>query len=912
MQGKPVKSKVIINSIDCTNYIRSYSIKDTEGEEYIKNCVIILDKSVETVLTLSSLNTKSVTIQRGVTDTEKYIFRGEITHFRPDGGTIELTCADKLIQTTKRTITKSFDKAIDSESGVLSAIFTTLITYTDLTASVTNSGTTTTLTKFICRAETVYSKLKELATALGWIFYYDPNEDKVYFEPFGNVNNSTNLESGVNILKSPKWVYDSTNLINSVEVRGANQLIETTESGQIGVTNGFTTNDILLGFEPVSSKVYCDSSNPPTTLKTGGKSGVTSTYDYSVDQENKKIVWNDTFTPGASDYVQIDYTYALPTPVLVEDTTSISNYTKKEKVLQIKNTKLVDDAYVFAQQYINDFSEPLLTTKIEVTDISDLAVGQQVRIIDTVNDIDTTLKINSIEMTYPYSKDIITVGSFVNKIENLLFNVIARINSLEETELGESELLTHYFQSINNINYENRYVKLINNKDSLILDHSTRGKLDLNKTGGGINEYWNTDWRNYKQITVNSVETITDYSLLITVDWNSNMNIDFSDLRFVSKSGEILNYWIESKTNSDTAEIWVKTDLKIGDNIINMYYNSATATSVSDITSTFLFGNDYTGTDPYTLDSWGTGVITTFDSKSVYKMEPNSAVYITLSVEENVDIINRVYLVSEMQNLYTCYLTSPFATSAEQGYLWKIGGGDVRKLYTTNNGMTQVAVDDRGIALETWTTVRCEKQNQDADFRLITNNQTLSAEDETNYTNLDTFEMMCTQGDDFTYIDYTFIKKHIGTEPTYSFGIEINSNPIILTPGNNEFKEYVYDDEFYSNDSTNTTFGTTNKEITIGTVGTFITKPISIGFNWDKFKLSVGSVNGGTLDYAVSGDNGNTWDTATLNSYTSFSVGTVSTFKLKITNTGTEAIIENTYLNGKYVNPALQLKLKNS
>ena len=43
-------------------------------------------------------------------------------------------------------------------------------------------------------------------------------------------------------------------------------------------------------------------------------------------------------------------------------------------------------------------------------DISDLSVGQQVRIIDTTNDIDEWLIINSVEMRYPYSKDIIKVG----------------------------------------------------------------------------------------------------------------------------------------------------------------------------------------------------------------------------------------------------------------------------------------------------------------------------------------------------------------------------------------------------------------------------------------------------------------------------------------------------------------------
>jgi len=498
--GQPVLTRVEVDGINVSDYIKSWNIKDTEGDDYIKYASILLDRSVSQVLTLSSeaLSTKTVVIYRGASSTtDKKVFSGEVTNYLPNGSGAELKCADKLYIANRKILTKSWDKNIDDESGVISEIFKSLINdYTDgdLEAddtSVTSSGTSITLKKFIARAETVYGKCKELADSLGWIFFYKPSTGLVYFEPKATTNQSTSIQNGVNLIKSPVWNYECKGLINYIEARGAVQNVETTLTGQTGITTNFSTTDVTLDFAPISAKVYATAANPPTTLRVGGKSGVTGVYDYSVDQEQKQIVWNkDYYTPtDTTTYVQVDYTYGLPTPVIVENPESQDLYGIKKRVIQLKNIKDVDDAYTYAQAYLDDYDEPILTAKLEVLDISDLEVGQQVRVIDTTNDIDEWLIVNSVEMRYPYNRDLIRVGTFIQGTENLLMNIIKKVKNLEEENISDEELLSHYYPAINNIQLENRFVSLYNNQNSLILDHATRGLLDgTNVLAGGTTD----------------------------------------------------------------------------------------------------------------------------------------------------------------------------------------------------------------------------------------------------------------------------------------------------------------------------------------------------------------------------------------------------------------------------------------
>lgn len=119
--------------------------------------------------------------------------------------------------------------------------------------------------------------------------------------------------------------------------------------------------------------------------------------------------------------------------------------------------------------------------------------------------------------------------------------------------------------------------------------------------GKSLNEWswWNNDWKYKKEILIqeNSANTLNNYSVELFVEYSSNMNNDFSDLRFVnSAEDEELGYWIESKNDGVNATIWVKVpELTASQNTsIYMYYgNSEASSESSSLASPIIFSDDF-------------------------------------------------------------------------------------------------------------------------------------------------------------------------------------------------------------------------------------------------------------------------------------------------------------------------------
>jgi len=104
--------------------------------------------------------------------------------------------------------------------------------------------------------------------------------------------------------------------------------------------------------------------------------------------------------------------------------------------------------------------------------------------------------------------------------------------------------------------------------------------------------WWNSSWDYKREITVteNSGSSLSNYSVLINVPYNANMKTDFSDLRFLdSTETNELGYWIENKTDSTEAWIWVKVpSLTASSNTsVYMYYGNSGASSDSNVSNAF-------------------------------------------------------------------------------------------------------------------------------------------------------------------------------------------------------------------------------------------------------------------------------------------------------------------------------------
>jgi Domain of unknown function (DUF2341)/CARDB len=126
--------------------------------------------------------------------------------------------------------------------------------------------------------------------------------------------------------------------------------------------------------------------------------------------------------------------------------------------------------------------------------------------------------------------------------------------------------------------------------------------------------WWNSAWsrRAPVVITETSGSALTDYQVKVVVAYDSDMKSDFSDVRFADATGANgLSYWLESKTDSSTATFWVKVPSvpASGTTTIEMYYGNPSASTTSDIHSTFIWGDDFenaTWTDN-NINKWNGG-----------------------------------------------------------------------------------------------------------------------------------------------------------------------------------------------------------------------------------------------------------------------------------------------------------------
>ena len=82
----------------------------------------------------------------------------------------------------------------------------------------------------------------------------------------------------------------------------------------------------------------------------------------------------------------------------------------------------------------------------------------------------------------------------------------------------------------------------------------------------------------YIKITTNGTSTPANYQVKLTIAYEPEMQADFRDIRFNTIGHKYIDYWIESKTDSVTATVWVKLPNAItdpGSDTIWMYYGNA-------------------------------------------------------------------------------------------------------------------------------------------------------------------------------------------------------------------------------------------------------------------------------------------------------------------------------------------------
>ncbi|MEM5866324.1 MAG: DUF2341 domain-containing protein [Candidatus Aenigmatarchaeota archaeon] len=142
--------------------------------------------------------------------------------------------------------------------------------------------------------------------------------------------------------------------------------------------------------------------------------------------------------------------------------------------------------------------------------------------------------------------------------------------------------------------------------------------------------WWNSTWLVRRNITINNTansNTLTNYQVAINLTYDTDMQPDFSDIRFTwynSTSGTEVEipYWIESKVNSAWAYVWVKVPQIPANNVtyIFIYYSNHTPVdSMSNANKTFIIGDDFSSEILDDMWTWNVGQ----SGQSTYSLTQN-------------------------------------------------------------------------------------------------------------------------------------------------------------------------------------------------------------------------------------------------------------------------------------------------
>lgn len=351
------------------------------------------------------------------------IFYGDIDEIEK-GEQIKIRCKDLTDQLRRKNIIKLW------RNKKISEIVTEIIeNHTDMkTDGIIETDYT--IEKYVANEDRAFDIIKDLAELIDYQWYCD--DTVFHFEPEGYKESDITLEIGENCHKLGEWDEKTHDLVNHLKVIGDDRIFNTDDSF---IGNG-EQKEFELEYRPEQSvKVIVDGEE-----QKGGLEKSTKDDDYSVEQEDKLIVFNEA--PSDEDNIEVEYDYAVPIKIEKENLSSIKKYGKRDKKIRRKRLKTIDEAIEFCNEYLDKYNEPLLTGKLRTKE-TNLSVGEQVRVVDPFHEIDETYIIQEIKYSQENGDLEIKVGSpdfdFWQRERD---EYLKRIEELEKEMEGEEELLT--------------------------------------------------------------------------------------------------------------------------------------------------------------------------------------------------------------------------------------------------------------------------------------------------------------------------------------------------------------------------------------------------------------------------------------------------------------------------------------
>jgi hypothetical protein len=254
----------------------------------------------------------------------------------------------------------------------------------------------------------IWDALQELADIAGYYFYVDENKD-VHFIDKNSISSGYTFDSTNTTYAN--FTVDDSQIYNRVWVYGDRILTGATDTG--GIADGgsiFTLTD-----KPSNTRVFVSS----VLLQPGGVYEMSDPNEvkYLVNYNEKKIVftsgtvWNNIPTSGTSN-IQVDYERKTPILKFITDSTSVTNYGPKTKVITDSAIKSFNAANDRAVAFLAENKDAKIQGNLEINGIIDVVPGETVVANFPFHNIDSqTYQILSAEFKF-------------NKKNNLTENVL--------------------------------------------------------------------------------------------------------------------------------------------------------------------------------------------------------------------------------------------------------------------------------------------------------------------------------------------------------------------------------------------------------------------------------------------------------------------------------------------------------
>jgi hypothetical protein len=192
--------------------------------------------------------------------------------------------------------------------------------------------------------------------------------------------------------------------------------------------------------------------------------------------------------------------------------------------------------------------------------------------------------------------------------DNVGFHATGSLSGYNVNLVGETGNAWRFTNNYGNIGGEGFDIDGLDACGSVRFDDSScliteqthyRWRSDNGGEGGPVSEWLadsSFDLRKRIRVANNDNQTYSSTSVKVNITYDSDMKSDFSDLRFTSGDGVTqIPFWVEKYTASSEAQIWVLIPSlpASGQAVVQMYYGSTTASSVSDGNAVFNAFDDY-------------------------------------------------------------------------------------------------------------------------------------------------------------------------------------------------------------------------------------------------------------------------------------------------------------------------------